>query len=69
MGTKGAASPHESYGLIHTNVQAYLARHPEASFDEIELKCFKGKDMKHEFTAISPVNKPITFCLTSMDMV
>jgi hypothetical protein len=54
VGMKGGASLHDSYGLIHTKVQAYLARHPEASFDEIERKCFKGKDMKHEFTAISP---------------
>ena len=51
---KGGASLHDPYGLTHTKVQAYLARHPEASFDEVERKCFKGKDMKHEFTAISP---------------
>ena len=54
VGMKGGASLHDPYGLTHTKVQAYLARHPEASFDEIERKCFKGKDMKHEFTAISP---------------
>jgi hypothetical protein len=54
VGMKGGASLHDPYGLIHTKVQAYLARHPEATFNEIERKCFKGKDMKHEFTAISP---------------
>jgi hypothetical protein len=54
VGMKGGASLHDPYGLTHTKVQAYLARHPEATFDEIERKCFKGKDMKHEFTAISP---------------
>ena len=54
VGMKGGASLHDPYGLTHTKVQAYLARHSEASFDEIERKCFKGKDMKHEFTAISP---------------
>ena len=54
VGMKGGASLHDPYGLTHTRVQAYLARHPEASFDEVERKCFKGKDMKHEFTAISP---------------
>ena len=54
VGMKGGASLHDPYGLTHTKVQAYLARHPEAGFDEIERKCFKGKDMKHEFTAISP---------------
>lgn len=54
VGMKGGASLHDPRGLIHTRVQSCLARHPGASFDEIERKCFKGKDMKHEFTAISP---------------
>jgi hypothetical protein len=54
VGMKGGASLHDPRGLIHTKVQSYLARHPGASFNEIERKCFKGKDMKHEFTAISP---------------
>ena len=51
---KGGASLNDPYGLTHTRVQAFIARHPGATFDEIESKCFKGKDMKHEFTAISP---------------
>ena len=54
VGMKGGASLHDPRGLIHTKVQSYRARHPHASFDEIEAKCFSGKDMKHEFTAISP---------------
>lgn len=54
VGMKGGASLHDPYGLIHTKVQSYRARHPEASFDDIEEHCFKGKDMKHQFTAISP---------------
>lgn len=54
VGMKGGASLHDPYGLTHTKVQAYLARRPGATFDEIERKCFRGKDMKHEFTAISP---------------
>jgi len=54
VGMKGGASLHDPYGLTHTKVQAYIARHPAAGFDEIERKCFKGKDMKHTFTAISP---------------
>lgn len=54
VGMKGGASLHDPFGLIHTKVQSYRARHPEASFDEIEQRCFKGKDMKYEFTAISP---------------
>ena len=54
VGMKGGASLHDRRGLIHTKVQSYRVRHPEATFDEIEQHCFKGKDMKHEFTAISP---------------
>jgi hypothetical protein len=54
VGMKGGASLHDPRGLIHTRVQSYRARHPDASFDEIEAKCFHGKDMRHEFTAISP---------------
>jgi hypothetical protein len=50
---KGGASLHDLRGLIHTKVQSYLARHPDATFDEIERKCFKDKDNKYEFTAIS----------------
>jgi len=54
VGMKGGASLYDPYGLIHTKVQALLARHPGASFDEIEARCFPGKDMKHEFSTISP---------------
>lgn len=54
VGMKGGASLHDPYGLIHTKVQSYRARHPEVSFDDIETHCFKGKDMKYQFTAISP---------------
>jgi hypothetical protein len=54
VGMKGGASLHDPKGLIHARVQSYLASHPNADFDEIERRCFKGKDMRHVFTAISP---------------
>jgi hypothetical protein len=54
VGMKGGASLNDPRGLIHTRVQSYLASHPNGDFDEIERRCFKGKDMKHVFTAISP---------------
>ncbi len=54
VGMKGGASLHDPRGLIHTRVETFRSRRPGASFDEIERHCFKGKDMKHEFTAISP---------------
>jgi len=54
VGMKGGASLHDPVGLIHTRVQSHLSRHPDATFDEIEAHCFPGRDMKNEFTAISP---------------
>jgi hypothetical protein len=54
VGMKGGASLNDPYGLIYTRVHAYLARNPDSTFDDIERKCFPGKDMHHRFTAISP---------------
>lgn len=54
VGMKGGASLHDPRGLIHTKVESFRARNPHATFDEIEARCFPGKDLKHEFTAISP---------------
>lgn len=54
VGMKGGASLHDPIGLVHTRVESYRTRRPGAEFDEIEAECFPGKDMKHEFTAISP---------------
>lgn len=53
-GMKGGASLHDPIGLLHTKVNSYLVRHPNAKFDEIERKFFLGKDMKYKFSAISP---------------
>ena len=54
VGMKGGASLHDPVGLLHTKVNSYLVRHPNAKFDEIERKFFQGKDMKYKFSAISP---------------
>jgi hypothetical protein len=54
VGMKGGASMNDPKGIIYTKVQSYRSRYPFATFDEIESKCFRGKDMKYEFTAISP---------------
>ena len=54
VGMKGGASLHDPWGLTHTKVESFCARRPGATFDEIERHCFKGKDMQHQFTAISP---------------
>lgn len=54
VGMKGGASLHDPIGFLHTKVNSYLVRHPNAKFDEIERKFFRGKDMKYKFSAISP---------------
>ena len=54
VGMKGGASLHDPIGFLHTKVNSYLVRHPNAKFDEIEQKFFRGKDMKYKFSAISP---------------
>lgn len=54
VGMKGGASLHDPIGLLHTKVNSYLVRFPNAKFDEIERKFFHGKDMKYKFSAISP---------------
>ena len=41
-------------GFVHTKAQFYLVKHPQALFRKIQRRCFEGKDMNHEFTAISP---------------
>jgi hypothetical protein len=54
VGMKGGASLHDPIGLLYTRTQAFLARHPGASFDDVERACFRNKDMKYTFTAVSP---------------
>jgi len=54
VGMKGGASLHDPIGLLHTKVNSYLVRFPNAKFDEIERKFFNGKDLKYKFSAISP---------------
>jgi hypothetical protein len=54
VGMKGGASLYDPIGLLHTKVNSYLVRFPNAEFDEIERKFFHKKDMKYKFSAISP---------------
>jgi hypothetical protein len=54
VGMKGGASLHDPIGLLHTKTQSFLARNPGATFDEVEKACFKNRDMRYTFTAVSP---------------
>jgi hypothetical protein len=54
LGTNSGSSLLDPRGDIQRQVKAYLAKHPGASFEEVEEHCFKGLDGQHSFTAISP---------------
>jgi len=54
VGMKGGASLYDPIGLLHTRVNSYLFHHPNATFQELERKYFRGKDGKYEFSAVSP---------------
>jgi hypothetical protein len=54
IGVEGGASLHDRDGSIRRRVDAYLAEHPNAPFDEVEAACFPGLDGRLHLRAISP---------------
>lgn len=53
----GAEAGHgiwDPYGVIQDEVNDYVARHPEASFEEIEDACFFGIDGRETFPGFAP---------------
>jgi len=54
LGCEGGASLHDPTGNIRKKVDDYVARHPEASFDEVEQVCFPGQDGNLNLFALSP---------------
>jgi O-antigen/teichoic acid export membrane protein len=54
LGCEGGASLHDPDGSIELCVQEYLAKHPSASFQEVEEACFSGLDGNLELFALSP---------------
>jgi hypothetical protein len=54
IGMKGGASLLDPYGLVHTKVVAYKAKHPLATYEEIESKCLPCQNSKQEYAAVSP---------------
>ena len=49
-------------GAIWFKGNDYIAKHPDASFEQIEEACFKGKDGKFDLKALSP--RHLEACLT-----
>lgn len=54
LGSNSGSSLIDTRGGIRRKTNRYLAKHPDASFQEVEAACFLGEDGKHLLTAISP---------------
>jgi hypothetical protein len=62
IGAEGGATVLDRDGRFMEATQAYLAEHPDASFEEVEAACFPGEDGKLQLHAISP--RHIEACAT-----
>jgi hypothetical protein len=54
VGAEGGHGIWDPYGAIQDEVNDYVARHPEASFEEIEDACFFGIDGRETFPGFAP---------------
>lgn len=54
IGVEGGASLLDRDGSLRTSTEAFLAEHPDASFDEVEAACFPGRDGEVQIQALSP---------------
>jgi hypothetical protein len=54
LGCEGGASLHDPDGSIRACVENYYAENPDAPFEEVEKRCFKGLDGNLHLFAISP---------------
>jgi hypothetical protein len=54
IGIEGGASMHDPRGEVRDRVDAYVAAHPDATFDEVEAACFPGEDGVLDYVALSP---------------
>lgn len=54
IGVEGGASILDQDGSVRERTDAYVAAHPDATFDEIEAACFPGRDGELALRAISP---------------
>lgn len=54
IGCLGGSSLLDPDGSIRKKVEGYVARYPQASFDEVEKVCFPGEDGRLALYALSP---------------
>jgi hypothetical protein len=54
LGVEGGASVNDPDGSLQQAAARYLAAHPGATFEEIEVNCFPGADGVLDYVAISP---------------
>lgn len=54
LGNEGGSSIWDPDGAIRDRVHAFVAAHPQASFEDVEAACFPGLDRAEPFSAISP---------------
>jgi hypothetical protein len=54
VGTEGGAGILDRDGSVRERTEAYLKRHPQASFADVEAACFPGRDGELHLAAISP---------------
>lgn len=59
---EGGASILDQDGSLRVRTEAYLDKHPQASFEEVERTCFPGRDGELGYMAISP--KHLEACAT-----
>ncbi len=62
IAVEGGASILDHDGSLRRKVEAYVAEHPQADFDEVERACFPGRDGELDYMAISP--KHLEACAT-----
>lgn len=62
IATEGGASILDRDGSLRIRTEAYLDKHPQASFEEVERACFPGRDGELNYVAISP--KHLEACAT-----
>lgn len=69
LGTEGGLSLHDPYGEIADRIEAFLAAHPSASFEETEAACFPGLDGVHVFSGFTPRVLEAAVCEASQVLV
>ncbi len=54
IGAEGGATILDGDGTFKRRTERYLAKHPDASFEQVEAACFPGEDGRLQLFAISP---------------